>query len=171
MIIGFAGKMRAGKTTAANYLVDKYGFKKFAFADILKEMMFNAGVCTYDELYVNKTQQSRQLMQKIGTGIIRNQIYKDFFVDIMAKKIRQEVDNICIDDLRFQNEIDLIIHFKGLIVKITRPEIQLDSILSAHESEQIDELDLGNNRCYISNNKDIGNLYNLIDTIFINKEV
>ena len=36
--VAFAGKMQVGKTTSADYLVQKYGFVKLSFAGKLKEI-------------------------------------------------------------------------------------------------------------------------------------
>lgn len=44
MIIGIGHKMRQGKDTIANYLVEKYSFKKIAFADILKDEVSDPSV-------------------------------------------------------------------------------------------------------------------------------
>lgn len=41
MLIGFAGKARSGKDTAAKYLVEKYGFNQIALADAVKQGSFN----------------------------------------------------------------------------------------------------------------------------------
>jgi len=38
MIIGFAGKKRSGKDTIANYLVNKYNFRRYAFGGPVKEV-------------------------------------------------------------------------------------------------------------------------------------
>jgi deoxynucleotide monophosphate kinase-like protein len=39
MLIGLAGKKNAGKDTAADYLVESYGFSKLAFGDMLKDSL------------------------------------------------------------------------------------------------------------------------------------
>lgn len=38
MKIGFVGKMQAGKTTAAQHMADKYGFKRFRFAQGVRDI-------------------------------------------------------------------------------------------------------------------------------------
>lgn len=40
MLIGLTGKKRRGKDTVANYIVEKYGFKKHGFADKVKEYLY-----------------------------------------------------------------------------------------------------------------------------------
>ena len=38
MIIGLIGNQRTGKDTVADYLVSNYNFKKYSFADPIKEV-------------------------------------------------------------------------------------------------------------------------------------
>jgi len=38
-VVAISGWKRSGKDTAANYLVDEYGFTRVAFADVLKDMV------------------------------------------------------------------------------------------------------------------------------------
>ena len=112
MLIGLIGKKGTGKTTIAKYLEDNHGFKRYSFADPLKEMLVNAGMCTYGELYEEKTDFSRWLMQKIGTDIIRNQVSKSFWVDKPGEKLVRNRDNmVIIDDIRF---IDEYLYLKAL---------------------------------------------------------
>ena len=42
MIIGFSGKRRSGKDTAANILIKEFGFKRMSLADSLKEICSDA---------------------------------------------------------------------------------------------------------------------------------
>ena len=38
MIIGITGKKRSGKDTISDFLVEKYGFVKYGFADPIKDI-------------------------------------------------------------------------------------------------------------------------------------
>jgi dephospho-CoA kinase len=58
-IIGLSGRADSGKTTVARYLVEQYGFVRTAFGDPLKQMLLDAGMCTREELWGEKTPQSR----------------------------------------------------------------------------------------------------------------
>ena len=54
MLIGLLGKKRVGKDTVAEYLIEKYNFIRYAFADPIKEIagiMFNF---SYEQLYGNQ---------------------------------------------------------------------------------------------------------------------
>lgn len=52
-VIGFAGRMRNGKTQAALYLVDKYDYVKLSFAGALKELcaqLLNVDINTLNDM-------------------------------------------------------------------------------------------------------------------------
>ena len=140
MLIGFTGAAQAGKTTIGNYLVKKYKFTKFAFADPLKAMLINAGLITYEEAYKTKTKNSRMLMQKIGTEIFRNQVDKNYWVKEAEKQLKQYrnefIDNITIDDVRFPDEADFIVNSRGFLIKVVRTSFEDGMTDASHESER-----------------------------------
>lgn len=154
-LIGLMGKIGSGKTTVAQILVNNYGFVKVSFADALKQMLVNAKIITYDEAFVNKTPYAREMLQKIGTDLIRNQIDKDFWVKqtaILIDKLRKKgIDKIVIDDVRFPNEHQFVINQDGIIVKVVDPN---GNGLDNHESESyVDSLP---HNFLISNDKNKG---------------
>ena len=53
-IIGFLGKKRCGKDTSGDYLIEKYGFVKYAFADPVKQICKILFDFSEDQLYGNK---------------------------------------------------------------------------------------------------------------------
>lgn len=142
-IIGLVGKIRSGKSTVGGMILDYYGDRsavKLAFANYLKEMLLNAELCTKEGLWETKSDFSRLMMQKIGTEIIRKQVDQDFWV----KKMREEIkifNNsnkdilIVIDDVRFQNEADLIKECNGMLIRINRPSLEQNNEENKHASE------------------------------------
>lgn len=140
-LIGLIGRARSGKSTVAKHLVDNYGFFRFAFADPLKEMLMKAGMCTYGELYANKTEQSRWLMQKIGTDIFRKQIDELFWIkkaqEMIQGFIRDNHQKIVVEDIRFPNEAELVKEFGGTVIKLVRSEYFDDQTDNSHLSESL----------------------------------
>ena len=83
MIIGFLGNKRVGKDTAANFLINKYNFIRYAFGDPVKDVakaMFNF---SEDQLYGDKKEiietiwniTPRRAFQVIGTDFAQYSIY------------------------------------------------------------------------------------------------
>lgn len=147
MIIGITGKKNSGKTTLAHMMSDfDPSIQILSFAEPLKKMLFDTGICTYDEIYVEKTPFSRKMMQKIGTDIVRK-IKPSYWDNIMLKKIeRHKGQPIIIDDLRFMTEYELIKDLKGTIIRITRPQEDKDHHRSETEMDQIiPDIEIHNN--------------------------
>jgi len=138
-LIGIVGKMGVGKSTAADMLVSQYGFIKKSFSDALKMMLINAGMITKEEAYEKKTDNSRWLMQKVGTEIFRNQVSKSYWIDKLDESIFRYLSLnglIVVDDVRFMSEADYIRGNGGVLVKIVRDT----GVVSDHASEREQDL-------------------------------
>lgn len=136
MIIGFCGKKGSGKSFFSNYLVNKHNFIELSFAKPLKEAIKNIFNLTDDdvndpnkkEIKIDRLNASpRELMQWMGTDIIREEFNKKFnyngsiWVDNMKENFKKLYKkNIVISDVRFQNEIDLIHSYNGIVIYIDR---------------------------------------------------
>ena len=137
ILIGLVGKAGAGKTTVAQRWIELYGFERMALADPLKEMLINAGMCTWEECYNKKTKMSRWLMQKVGTEIFRKQVDEDYWVKTMRERLQKKLDSparIVIDDVRMPNEAELIREFGGVLIRVVRAGYQ-DEHAGTHETE------------------------------------
>jgi dephospho-CoA kinase len=143
MIIGIVGHLQVGKTTVANFIKEHNPDSiLLSFADSLKEMIFNAGLCTKEELWGVKTPFSRLMMQKIGTEIIRKQVSENFWVNKMVNKIKNIPSDklIIIHDVRFLNEYDMVRFFHGKMIRITRAGLDENSEENKHLSETEQDL-------------------------------
>lgn len=114
-IILLAGKAGSGKDTVANHLVKNYSFKRFAFADTLKEYVSNKYNIPLHILFTqegkkkkyivdNKTVTLRDLLIKDGAEKRQENI--NYWVDLVIEKIKAEplTQDIVISDFRFPNE-------------------------------------------------------------------
>lgn len=123
MIIGFAGKRRVGKDTSANYLVNAHGYKRFAFADVLKSGCMTLFDLTEEQVNGDLKEviderwgvTPRYILQHMGTDVLRKDFGKDFFVD-RARSVMQP--GLVISDVRFGNEADLIHDFGGIVIRL-----------------------------------------------------
>lgn len=137
LIIGFTGKAGAGKDTAANVLVEHYGFHQVAFADPMRAMMEAllepAGLeeymkrdlkeATIPELGVSY----RHMMQTLGTEWGRG-LGSDFWIRLAGARIYSSraslINRWVISDVRFPNEAEWIQARGGRVIHIARPGIQ-----------------------------------------------
>lgn len=154
MLIGFSGKKGSGKSYFADYLVNHKLFIKLSFASPLKEItkiLFNLSDEDVKdpikkELINPKFNASpRELMQWLGTDIMREEFNKKFnysgsiWIDSVKDKVKTLLDNnkdVVIDDVRFQNEVDMIHSLGGIVINLHNDlDNTLTNSTSTHSSE------------------------------------
>ena len=154
MLIGFSGKKGSGKSFFADYLVNNKLFIKLSFASPLKEItkiLFNLSDEDVKdpikkELINPKFNASpRELMQWLGTDIMREEFNKKFnysgsiWIDSVKDKVKTLLDNnkdVVIDDVRFQNEVDMIYSLGGIVINLRNDlDNTLNNSTSTHSSE------------------------------------
>ena len=135
-LFGFGHQKRVGKDTACDILVKELGFVKLSFAYPLKQIR---------DLLTNGQPtgfgyEQRELLQKLGTDIFRDQFHKDVWAIIGARNIQRHVEagftRLCFSDVRFQNEFDVIKELGGRLIKVHRPGQHIDSHASEHGIDQ-----------------------------------
>lgn len=142
MLIGISGKKRAGKDTAAKFLVQDHGFKSFAFADPLKEaakIVFGWNdEHVYGDMKEVKDQywgfSPRWALQHMGTEAMRKNVGDDVWIKATMRKAMPMIEkgeNVVITDIRFPNEAQAIRDAGGQIWKVERPGVKEDD----HASE------------------------------------
>lgn len=161
MLIGLAGTAGSGKDTAANFLVERHGFVRVAFADAVRDAALALNpwvrwaddrwspphidrladiirVDGWDKAKREKT-EVRRLLQVIGTEVGREILGPDVWVIIAAQKINALGPNakVVITDVRFPNEVGFVRAHKGVIAQVTRPN-NPDAIAATHASEKLE---------------------------------
>jgi dephospho-CoA kinase len=134
LLIGTTGKKYSGKDTAADYIAKKYNFVKYSLSEPLKSALQILFKFTDEQLHTDLKEQvdprygksPRQIMQHIGTDVLRKCYGDDFFLNHINLN-----EKIIIADVRFKNERDFIKRNGGIIIKINRDTGHND----AHESE------------------------------------
>lgn len=115
MRIALCAKMRRGKTTVANYLVEKHGFVRIGFADKLKEMVADLR----PDLFENNNKPRLEL-QNFGQ-MAKEVLGRDVWVNVALRRINFEATGgarIVLDDLRFDFEAEALRKAGFVIVKI-----------------------------------------------------
>lgn len=136
-IIGLAGKKGHGKDTAAKVFHQLFDNNTciLSFAHPLKVAvgsLFNLTEKMLEDRTFKETplkewdnKTPRQLLQWMGTDVLRNQFDKDIFLKNMEQKINGHLDfydNIIISDVRFDNEAQMIQHLGGCVIQIDATE-------------------------------------------------
>ena len=139
MIIGVVGFIGSGKGTVGDILEREHGYKKFAFADALKDAV--AGIFLWPRgLLEGDTNASRAfrervdvwwshklgyevtprlILQKFGTEACRHGIADNIWIAALEKRIHG-YDDVVITDCRFPNEIDFIRSAGGVLIRVKR---------------------------------------------------
>jgi hypothetical protein len=119
MIIGLTGYAQSGKDTVAEILVKKYGFTRVAFADKIREFLYELnpvikdgfklrGIVDaygWDVAKVNEP-EIRRLLQEIGLSA--RKVFGDDFWIVQALDKNNSYDRLVITDVRFENEAEHI---------------------------------------------------------------
>jgi len=144
-IIGLVGFKQVGKSTAAKYLEDKYGFTrhnfkdamvqeiKDNFPDLLKELEYYYNL-TIDELFIQKPPLMRALMQNYGTDV-RRKDNRNYWTQQWVKNL--DIGKTVVDDVRFLNEAEAVKLGGGIIIRLTRSDIETGGT-HASETEQLE---------------------------------
>lgn len=120
MIIGISGKMGSGKDTAATHLVERYGYRRVALADKLKEVAYDLFGIAYDA----KDDRGRAIYQSLGEKM--REIDPAVWINVVMRRIANAPlssgTNFVISDVRYPNEIDAIHNAGGRVLRVSRPE-------------------------------------------------
>ena len=160
------GKARSGKGEVAKRLCEKFGYIELGFADYLKELAVTIFGWAPDEVYRNRTPESRRFMQLLGNEIGRAKDL-DFWVKHLQKTIegKYKDKNIVISDLRYKNEAQWGLDCKGELWLVKRSE----AIIEANP-EHISEHDLEDWKIWnhvLENDGSLKNLYDAVDNIIL----
>ena len=122
MIIGLTGYAQSGKDTVAKVLVEQHGFIRVAFADRIRDLLFETNPM-YDSIVgeplfvkakverdgwetAKKNPQIRRLLQNLGIAA-RNVFGEQFWVEQAMRQLDSN-NNYVITDVRFLNEAEAL---------------------------------------------------------------
>ncbi len=136
VIIGLSGYAQSGKDSTAKVLVEKYGYRRLAFADALKAVLYDLNPLTEDadqtglmsDLQVlvdshgwewtKANSQARAYLQRLGVAV-REHVGQDAWCDAVMRQI-QRGDKVVITDVRFPNEYEAINSAGGSVWRLIR---------------------------------------------------
>ena len=130
MIIAISGPAGSGKTELARILCQDHGFTRVRFAGALKAMLLALpgverehvdGPTTVKETPLDALggRTPRHAMQTLGTQWGRGLMGVDFWLRVWRAGLPEGAD-VVVDDLRFDNEADLVRELGGVVVELRR---------------------------------------------------
>ncbi len=145
MLIGIAGRARAGKDTAADFTCKRFRFfNKHSFAKPIKEACRAIFDWNDRHLYGDLKEtidpfygiSPRYAMQTLGTEWGRDIINPSIWVLRAAKEYRnniEAVESMVVPDVRFENECQWVFDEGGIVIQLERDSNE--SIAPDHISE------------------------------------
>lgn len=132
MLLGLSGYAQSGKDTIGQALVRNYGFTRYAFADVLKEVVYRLNpvadigdvrvqeiVDDYGWEEAKNISEVRRLLQVMGTEAGRDVLGTNIWVDTVLNRVRPTED-VVITDCRFPNEAQAVKNRGGHVVRVVR---------------------------------------------------
>lgn len=162
-IVGLAGLKGSGKDTVADFLVKNHGFRKYAFAEPLKECVQSLFLMTQNQMHGNAKDEidprynltPRQVLQKFGTDFVREQVSQTFWVDRFSYWLMScPHEKIVVSDVRFPNESQKLHELGGKVYLVHRPGVATNDNHVSERPETLPAID-----GHIHNDKHIEALY------------
>jgi len=166
------GKARHGKTTSGNMINNIYAKKNMKVANTLIALYLKSYVKQFFGWDGSDETKPRDLLQELGTDIIRKKLNKPkFFINRTIEDIEilsNFFEAIIIDDIRFPEEIeDIKQKYPNTIsIKINRPNFE--SELNLKQQQHATEIALNNYNEYdyvIENDGTLEDLQNKLEEI------
>lgn len=175
MIIGLSGYARSGKDEVAKILVEEHGFIRIAFADKIRELLYEmdppvptgagnekhvVGLQNYVDIYGwDEAKQNpivRSMLQNLGVGA-RTVFHENFWVIEAFKNFDTQDKDYVVTDVRFVNEAETIERLGGDVWRVVRPGVEA---VNSHVSER--ELDEFNFKTVVTNSGTLDDLKDLV---------
>jgi hypothetical protein len=150
MIVALSGRKGSGKSALSDAFeaTCKGSVTRLSFAEPLKEALKPLFLFTDEQLYGSEKEDvdprwgvsPRCIMQHLATDFLREQVDKDFFLKHMDRRLEAVTAKgiVLIDDVRFENEQQLLKKHGALLVHIERDGGEKDG----HSSENSLDMDL-----------------------------
>lgn len=153
---GFIGGVGSGKTTAAAYLHEQYGYTEMSFATPIKTIATNMirqiseQSSDYDpfakyKLDINdfkNTPAGRQLLQIIGDGFGRELIGPPhIWIDQLFERMKKKRGPIVVDDVRYENEAYALLGKGFKLIRLVRDTMSMQEYYKQKYGDNVTVLD------------------------------
>ena len=142
MLIGLSGYAQSGKDSVAEVLVRDFGFTRIAFADKIKELLYEIDDNVrfiVDTMGWDKAKQNpviRRKLQDLGMNA-RKVFDDDFWIRQAIKGIGLQT-RVVITDVRFPNEMQAVWEMDGRVWRVDRPGVDaVNDHISEHAIKEL----------------------------------
>lgn len=172
MIIGLSGYARSGKDTVAEILVNDYNFTRVAFADAIRDILYDMNVITacsptgrvqdaVDRVGWDEAKQDtevRRQLQNLGVAARKHMGEHIWVKTVLNKIFENPYQDYVITDVRFKNEAEYVKSCEGHMWRVVRPYVFA-------VNDHISEVDLDDYKfdAYVHNNSDLNGLKTTVD--------
>lgn len=142
-LIGLVGYKGSGKSVVAATL-EEQGFVRSPMAGPMKDFMVKYAGLSEEQVYGDLKEvvdprfglTPRFIMQQFGTEVVRS-IHPDWWVKLKEVLLNTWAGSVSvvIEDVGFENEVDLVRSRGGIIVRVVRSGLVIND---THASEQLD---------------------------------
>ncbi len=102
IVIGLSGYAGSGKTTVANYLKEKYGFKVYTFSDVVEREARKMGLLR-DGVSL---EEKKRILSEVGAKIREKYGRKSVFAEMLVEQINNgQPEKVCVDGFRSKEEV------------------------------------------------------------------
>lgn len=146
-LIGFCGRAYSGKTTFANILVEKYGFKRLYFAQALKNLCCELFNMSLDQLNANKNTKNHFILSDSKLNWLGKEINVDSAE--IKKIIRKKVNGV------FKNTREILQIIGTDIIRKYNPNWHLNKLremMDDNEKYVIDDVRFSNELKFMEDN-------------------
>ena len=145
MLIGISGKLGSGKDYILHQVIipvlEKWNnsYLHLNLADQIKVNVMTHNAISYDDVYIQKTQETRRLLQLEGTEYGRDKYGYDIWVNYFHhwKTVFEQrgIQFILCSDVRFKNEFNYFKQHNTFLVKIYAPEFNQARLLQESKGD------------------------------------
>ena len=140
-IIGLLGNRGVGKDYISKKIYNKSNEPTLivAFADHFKiDAIVDLNI-KYEKVFHKKNLETRKKLQELGTKYGRELKNPNIWIDKLENWIRiyneRGIKKFIVTDLRFQNEVDWIHKFGGIVIKVIAPNRNMERIIEEEFNE------------------------------------
>jgi DNA polymerase III delta prime subunit len=158
--LAFIGPSGVGKTSAARYLEERYGFHRLSFAQPMRKMV--TMLWGMDPRF--RTPELRSRMQHLGTDALRA-MDEDVWVNLLVSELGTLpiTTSVAIDDVRFPNEATTLVKHGFLLIRLARSDsATLNATQATHPSE-VEQMAITDDQLFYAHN--LNSLFRQLDTL------